>query len=46
MVAGLPLKQAFDVSNGFSETLSGEYEIGIAEMMGWSPYKAEAAAED
>ena len=43
---GLPLKQIVDVSKGFSDILSGEYEVGIAEMMGWSPFKAEQAAEE
>ena len=43
---GLPLKQIVDVSKGFSDTLSGEYEKGIAGLMGWSPFKAEKAAEE
>ncbi len=44
-IIGKPLKQVVDVTKGFSDTLAGEYEKGIAEMMGWSPHIAEKAAE-
>jgi len=45
-IIGKPLKQAVDISTGFSDTLAGEYEKGIAEMMGWSPHTAEKTAID
>ena len=45
-IIGQPVKQVVDVTKGFSDTLSGEYEKGIAELMGWSPFKAEKAAEE
>jgi len=45
-VTGTPAKQAVDVATGFSDTLSGDYEKGIAEIAGWSPYMAEKAAKD
>jgi len=44
--AGLPAKQAVDFSKGFSDLLSGEYEKGIAELAGWSPYTAEKRFEE
>ena len=44
-ITGLPGKQAVDIVTGYNETLSGEYEKGIAQMMGWSPHQAELAAE-
>jgi hypothetical protein len=44
--AGIPAKQAVDIGTGFSDVLSGEYEKGIAELMGWSPYQAKKAAEE
>ena len=40
-VTGLPLKQTVDMTKGVSDTLSGEYDKGLAEMMGYSPYTAE-----
>ncbi len=43
---GLPLKQTVDLAVGFSDLLAGEYEEGIAEVLGWSPYLAEKAAEE
>lgn len=43
--AGLPAKQAVDIVTGFNKTISGEYETGVAQMMGWSPHQAEKAAE-
>ncbi|MCK5602577.1 hypothetical protein KAR91_11925 [Candidatus Pacearchaeota archaeon] len=46
VVGGKPLKQIIDMSVGVSDTLSGEYEKGIAGMAGWSPYAAEKAAAD
>ncbi len=43
---GTPTKQVVDMGTGFSDVLSGDYEKGIAELAGWSPYVAEKAAEE
>lgn len=43
---GIPLKQFVDLLIGFSDLLAGEFEEGIAELLGWSPYLAEKAAEE
>lgn len=45
-LTGTPAKQAVDITTGFSDVLSGDYEKGIAEIAGWSPYVAERAAEE
>ena len=44
--AGLPLKTAVDFGTGFSDFISGEYEKGIGEMMGWSPHVAGKRFEE
>lgn len=38
---GLPLKQPIDIGAGIEHTLTGEYERGLAEILGWSPYVAK-----
>jgi len=45
-LTGMPLKQLVDIGTGYSDILSGEYEAGIAELAGWSPYIAHQKAED
>jgi len=43
---GIPAKQAVTIGKGAYDVLDGEYEKGITELMGYSPYKAEKLAED
>jgi hypothetical protein len=45
-VTGVPLKQGVDMATGFHDVLAGEYEIGIAELAGWSPHVARKTAEE
>jgi len=40
-VTGKPLKQGFNIAEGFSKVLSGEYGEGLGEVLGWSPYILE-----
>jgi hypothetical protein len=46
VATGTPAKQGVDIATGFSDLLSGEYEVGLAEVMGYSPYTARDKAED
>ena len=43
---GLPFKQAIDTTKGAVDVLDGEYEKGLTEMMGYSPYLAEKLSKD
>ena len=43
---GLPLKQAVRTAKGAVDSLSGEYEKGFSELMGYSPYLSEKLAND
>lgn len=43
---GLPMKQAIDALKGGKDVLDGEYEKGLTELMGYSPYQAEKLAND
>jgi hypothetical protein len=45
VVGGMPLKQVVDIGTGVSDILSGEWEKGLLEVGGWSPYAAEKATE-
>ncbi len=45
-VTGQPLGQVVNVGEGFSDVLSGEYEKGLYEVMGWSTTKAKEMAKD
>jgi hypothetical protein len=41
----LPVQQVVDLGFGFNDVLSGDYEKGLAELAGWTPYVAQKAAE-
>jgi hypothetical protein len=43
---GLPGKQAVRLVKGASDTLDGEYEKGLTELMGYSPYLAKELSKD
>lgn len=43
---GIPFKQFVDEAKGVTDVLDGEYEKGLTELMGYSPYKAEQLARD
>ena len=45
-VGGIPAKTAVDIGTGFSDVLSGDFEKGIAEIIGFSPFISEKAAEE
>ena len=43
---GIPFKQFLDESKGVVDILDGEYEQGLTELMGYSPYLAEKLSKD
>lgn len=45
-LTGLPFKQTVDTIKGAGDVLSGEYEKGLTEMMGYSPYLAEKITKE
>ena len=38
VIKGMPLKQPLDIGKGVVDVLDGEYEYGLGEMLGYSPY--------
>jgi hypothetical protein len=43
---GIPFKQFVDEAKGANDVLDGEYEKGLTELMGYSPYLAEKLSQD
>jgi hypothetical protein len=45
-ITGIPLKQLVDELKAGSDLLSGEFDKGLAEFLGWSPHIAEEKTKD
>jgi hypothetical protein len=45
-LTGTPLKQVVDTGSAINEVLQGEYERGLGQFLGWSPYIVDQALSE
>jgi len=43
---GAPLKQVVDMGDALKKVFEGDYEVGLGQFLGWSPYILEQAFEE